>query len=112
MTEDKLATVSKERAQQLTALFQSTEADLLITAASASTVSGLANLSAGWGQITPMPRPSSATPTSRTTPIPRASGICSDPRKLNTGITYDMAHGHERSRASVPRCTRTAMATS
>jgi methyl-accepting chemotaxis protein len=93
MTEDKLATVSKERAQQLTQLLQSTKDDLLITAASGATISGLANLSAGWGQITDAP---TTLRDAYVTNNPNGEGKRDqlDSAKLNTGITYDMAHSH------------------
>ena len=41
LTEDKLSTVAAERAAQVTQLLQATKDDLLVTAASASTVSAM-----------------------------------------------------------------------
>jgi methyl-accepting chemotaxis protein len=94
MTEDKLATVATEQARQLTALLQSTEDDLTITAASGNTISALANLSAGWGQITPDPGKVLRDAFVTNNPNPEGKRDLMDQGKLNNGITYDMAHSH------------------
>jgi methyl-accepting chemotaxis protein len=93
LTEDKLSTVAAERARQITQLLQATKDDLLVTAASASTVSAIQNLVIGWDQMGP-----------DVTKILQAAFIDNNPNseeerdkldqgKLNNGVTYDMTHG-------------------
>jgi len=92
MTEDKLVTVSKERTRELSALLESTKDDLLVTAASSSTISGLANLTVGWSMV------ADAATTLHdayvtNNPNPEGKLDMADSVKLpSTGVTYDMAH--------------------
>lgn len=93
LTEDKLSTVAAERAKQLTDLLQATKDDLLVTAASANTVSALANLVIGWDQMGTDQTKVLQQAFITNNPNPEDDRDKLDQGKLNNGITYDMTHG-------------------
>src|SRR3569833_127256 len=93
LTEDKLSTVAAERAAQLTQLLQATKEDLLVTAASASTVSTIQNLVIGWDQMGPDVTKILQAAFIDKNPNPEDERDKLDQGKLNNGVTYDMTHG-------------------
>jgi methyl-accepting chemotaxis protein len=93
LTEDKLSTVAAERAAQIMQLLQATKDDLLVTAASASTVSAIQNLVIGWDQMGPDVTKTLQAAFIDNNPNPKGERDKLDQGKLNNGVTYDMTHG-------------------
>lgn len=92
MTEDKLSTVASERAREVRAFLESTKADLLVTAASASTTAGLANLSEGWAQVAGNAATVLRDGYVTNNPNPEEQRDRLDSAHLTTAATYDTAH--------------------
>ncbi|MEO5804898.1 methyl-accepting chemotaxis protein [Devosia sp.] len=92
MTEEKLGTVAQERGRELSEFLKSVHDDLVVTAASNTTASSLANLGMGWDQM----KDQAATLQKafiEANPNPADQRGLLDTGKLNQGVTYDMAHG-------------------
>ena len=93
MSEDKLRAAATERARELETFFESTAADLVITAASGATATSLTNLVMGWDQMKDASNQVRSAFISGNPNPPEERELLNESGKLTQGLTYDMGHG-------------------